>query len=277
MSAKFLYDELLAAEQEKTKEKLELLGKILRGEVKPSRRRSQIQSWLSTGQGVFDPGSIANMFIRYVAANAVVSSGVASIPNTGTLGAGGANANNLVSLVANPTYTSADVNFNNKPTVYHNLASLLKSNGTFSTTFVQPCTWYAYTNIVDTGNATSVEIRIANTGSTANAAAHTINPSSDVMGWSESNGITKTTTAIYGKHLSCIVYNGASTALYIDDMVNAVTGGSGTGGSGDITSFRTGCNDAAANYAWAEMIGYSGTHDATARTQVKSYFTTQYG
>lgn len=231
---------------------------------------------------IFDPSSIADMLIRYVVANAVTSSGgtrVASIPNTGTLGAGAANANNISTSglgLTDPLY-SADAGFNGQMVAHHNVASLLRSIGSFTTTVTQPSTWYAVTDITDTGDGSVVEVRVNRNGSSTAGASLGVIPSTDNLRWGDSFAITKTSTALYGKHVTCLVLNGASTALYIDDMTTAVAGGSGTGGSADTTGIRIGANTATVSFKWAEQIGYLAAHDATQRANVKSYLTATYG
>lgn len=224
--------------------------------------------------GTFDPSTVANMFVRYVAANAVVSAGVASLPNSGTLGSG-AGVNDLAFAAAKPTFTASDAAFNGKPTVFHNNASRLTS-GTFSAAIAQPSTWYAYTSLTSSADTNAVAIRLSAAGSSANAAALDVTPSTNAIKAGESNLLSVTGTQLYGKHLTCLVCNGASSALYIDDMTTPIV--SGAGGTASCVSVAIGYFAATSpSLVWPEQIGYGGAHSQTTRTNVKSYFTGTYG
>lgn len=234
--------------------------------------------FLSAHGGIIDPSTVANMYLRYVAAHAVVSSGVASVPNDGTLGAGAANVNNLAFATAKPTYVASDALFNNRPTVLHDLNSLLRT-GTLSANIAQPSTAYAYTRVLDSAETNNLSIRIGQAGSTANTCPLIIIPSSDNVRYGESGtaGTTITSSALYGKHLTCVVYNGPTTELYVDNMTTPLA--TGIGGTGDCTSFATGffATSVTPDYRWAEHIIYGGAHDAATRAAIKSYFTGTYG
>jgi hypothetical protein len=216
------------------------------------------------------------MLYRYKASDAVVASGVSSIPNSGTAGSG-AGANDLAFAVAKPTYVAADSRLNNKPTVYHNLNSLLQT-GTLTTALTQPSTVYAMSYCVDNGDAGLVYIRFTTGGSFSNGANLIYDPSTDTVYWGEGGPINKVTTALYGKHVTCVVNDGTSTALYIDDMTTAIAGASGTGGTLSATTFRIGgFTGVTPDMAWTEQITYSGSHSSTQRANVKSYMTAIYG
>jgi hypothetical protein len=230
------------------------------------------------GGAIFDPSTVANMYLRYVAASAVVSSGVASVPNTGTLGSA-AGANDLGWVTAKPTYVAADALFNSKPTVLHDLNSLLRTPGNLSANIVQPSTAYAYTRVIDSAETNNLSIRIGRAGSTANALPLIIIPSTDNVRYGESGtaGTTITSAALFGKHITCVVYDGASTALYVDDMTTPLA--TGLGGTGDCTSFAVGffATSVTPDFRWSEQIVYGGSHNAATRALVKSYFTGTYG
>jgi hypothetical protein len=139
-------------------------------------------------------------------------------------------------------------------------------------------TWYVYASLADLGDANPLRIRGGRTGSRANAAALDIVSSTDGLTMSTNAlAITATTTALYGKHVICCVYNGASSAIYIDDMTTpAFTGNADTNA---CTSFYTGYGFGATNpsYEWPEHFGYTAAHNATQRTNVQSYYTATYG
>lgn len=231
-----------------------------------------------SGGGIFDPATVANMYLRYVAANAVVSSGVASIPNTGTLGSA-AGANDLGFVTAKPTYVSSDALFNSQPTVLHDLNSLLRTPGNLSANIAQPGTAYAYTRVIDSAETNNLSIRIGRAGSTGNAFPLIIIPSSDNVRYGESGtaGTTITSSALFGKHVTCVVYNGATTALYVDDMTTPLA--TGIGGTLDCTSFAVGffATSVTPDFRWSEQMVYGGAHDAATRAAIKSYFTGTYG
>jgi hypothetical protein len=82
------------------------------------------------------------------------------------------------------------------------------------------------------------------------------------------------TTAI---HAGAWVFNGASSALYIDDFTAAtVSGNAGTNGCDGVT-FGANSSSSAFWTGWAwEMIFCTGAHDAATRKIVGDYFTARY-
>ena len=78
-------------------------------------------------------------------------------------------------------------------------------------------------------------------------------------------------------HLVCVVYNGGSTSIYIDDFdTAAVTGNGGSNSARDVT---VGSNDAEAGEIEgkvASMLLYNAAHDSTTRNEVRSKFNEYY-
>lgn len=235
------------------------------------------------GGAVFDPTTVANMLIRYRASSAVTSSGgtlIDSIPNEGTLGTVAANQLNFT--VARPKYTAASASFGGRPSCLFDGNQALTTPGNFSSSIVQPSTWYAYTRITDTGDSAFTLVR-SNAGSTSTSAPLWVRPSTDSVLYAEAataGGIgSVTSSALYGKRLSCVVYNGASTSLYIDDMTTPVAVAGAGAGTANALAVRIGYGFGVttADFEFPEQIGYGGAHDAATRAAIKSYFTGTYG
>jgi hypothetical protein len=233
---------------------------------------------------IFDPSTVANMLIRYRASQAVTSSGgtlIDSIPNEGTLGHGTSNVNDLAFFTARPNYVASSANFNARPSCkFANEAQALQS-GALSSAIAQPSTFYAYTRIIDTNNATSANVRVSQTGSTASAATLRVILNTDQVQYCEAGPPTPVTTALYGKRLTCVVYNGDSAEFYIDDMTTTAFGGTAGIGTAACTGFRVGfglgSSGTLEDFELVEQIGYSGIHNAATRALIKSYFTGTYG
>lgn len=226
---------------------------------------------------IFDPATVANMLLRYRAADAVLNAGnVDTVPNSGTLGAGGANVNNLAFATARPPLITADAAFNNQPSVNHNLNSRLQT-GTLSTPVSQPSTWYFCGLVLASADTINARVRYSNTGGVANSASFSYQPSSTNCQIAAGSAFTPTSALITAKHVSCVVYNGVSSALYVNDMTTPV--GTGNPGADSAQTFSTGYFGAPGSpgLKWTEHIGYSGAHDATTRAAIKSYFTAVYG
>ena len=231
-------------------------------------------SLCSPRQGISGPPppDAAHLLLDWnVAAATVVSGGVDGIVPAGSM-ATDANAA-LAFQFARPVYTASDSDFNGKPSASAvNEARALRT-GTFAVPIAQPSTWYIVARVY--GGASNMYWRLTAAGSQTSSATLRATGTA-IVATSNVAAITGSVTA--GVRLLCAIYDGASSAIYIDDMATAnVTGNADTNAT---VSVFTGTYDAQAadvSYKWARHLAFSGSHDQTTRQAVKAYLATLYG
>lgn len=211
-----------------------------------------------------------------VADAALVSGGVDSLtPSAGSM-AGDANTV-LYYQWSRPTYTASDADFNSKPSASAvNVAAALYS-AAFTVPIAQPSTWYLVARVYSGAN--NMYWRLKATGSLSNSAGlYTSGAGDPVSIKATSNTSELTTTCPAGVHAIANVYDGASSAMYIDDMVTAAVSGNASSSSCDslLTGIYSG-ESADVSYKWARQLAYSGSHDQATRQAVLAYLAAEYG
>ncbi len=191
-------------------------------------------------------------------------------------GTGDANKNATQGTAAlQPLYVASSADFNNRPTVRFAAASgdyLI--TGTWAAALSQPDTWYlAYKAGSFAGTRAVLDgIAAGNRRAIQNQAADgfpLIFAGASLIG---------STNKAEAKTYLCGVFNGASSSLYLDDFTTAAA--TGNVGAHTLTGLTLGNNvvvGAALDGDVAEVIGYSGAHDAATRAQVLSYLRSRYG
>lgn len=232
---------------------------------------------------IFDPTTVVNMVIRWRVSQAVTSSGatlIDSVPNEGTLGPGGANVNNLAFFGARPTNLPADATFGNRPMAHHATAGVSTAlrTGTLSAAITQPSTWYCVGSAGVSVDTVYANFRLGNAGSTSNTHALGVQRSTNTVRVAAGTTIMVGSAALNTKHVSCTVYDGASTTLYVNDPATGIlTGNANTNTATSILVGYIGAAPPAPDMKWGEQIGYLGAHDQATRTSIMSYFAAVYG
>lgn len=209
-----------------------------------------------------------------IADASVVSGGVDSLtPSAGSM-AGDANAV-LAYQWSRPTYTAEDADFSNKPSASKSNAASALYSGVFAAPISQPSTWYLVARVYAGANA--MYWRLKASGSLSGSAGlYTSGAGVTLKATSDTSELTTTISA--GVHLIAVVYNGASSAVYIDDMATAAV--SGNASSSACESLLTGIfsgEHTDVSYKWARLVAYSGSHDQASREDVQTYLASQYG
>lgn len=191
-------------------------------------------------------------------------------------GAGDANRNfGQATGGARPVITASSANFNGRQVLTFDGARDM-ATGTFSATYAQAVTIYmcfrqtAASNyfLFDDSDGTSRIALLDNAGSPASPYVHA---GADLLGTGGDMPINTT-------HVLCIVANGASSAVYVSRYNTAAV--SGNAGSNSLQSFKLGARFNDVNYmhgAVAELIAYSGAHNAATRQTAMQGIGNMYG
>lgn len=174
-----------------------------------------------------------------------------------------------------PTPNTADANFNNQATLTFDGTDDYLVSGTWSSALSQPATWFAAyrAGSVATGRSAFDGIASGNrhfTGNTGTDGFVNMYAGTTVL----AGAVNKASTKVY----TCSVFNGASSALYVNDFSSSVA--SGNAGSHSLTGVTIGANFLTTGPIAgeiAEIIAYSGALNAAQRAQVQDYLTRRYG
>jgi hypothetical protein len=202
---------------------------------------------------------------------AVSGSNITTIPNT---------AKSSIDLsvsqatTANqPTFSLESASFNNKPAILHSGSSTqYLTSAILGSAVTQPLTFYAiadwntvaYRYLFDSVNGAPRTALIDNNGSGLYAYA-----GSDIEGGTLTTGVA---------HCICVVFNGGSSAIYIDDMATAVV--SGNAGAGGLQSLLIGGRYTIESFfdgAWSTIAAFGTAHDSTARSRQATQLKSKYG
>ena len=186
---------------------------------------------------------------------------------------------NLTSVNA-PTYTLADSNYNNQPTVlFANASSTYMTSTSFVTPVNQPNTWVIVGHI-PTLSTVLVALASNDLTSTQQIARNstlseiTMTANSTTLG---ASGTWSTPGVVLTE------FYGASSALYYNNFTTPTTGSVGTGAGSGLNSLTLGSSDAASGSGdyWdgpiAEIIGYSGILSSASKAQLRNYLRGRYG
>lgn len=167
-------------------------------------------------------------------------------------------------------YSASDAAYNNKPVlVGTNLGYL---DASVSGPASQPLTFYIVGQI---GTSADYKTLVdAHTGNRAIVRANASEFSSTFAGTAN----VESTTSIAGPSIICAVFNGASSAHYVNSTTAAVTGNPGATGMGTIRigAAPAGSYPLPTDGKLAEILIYSGAHGATTRATILRYLSTRY-
>lgn len=215
-----------------------------------------------------------DLLLDYDIANAaVVAGGVNALTPTGSKASDANTA--LAYQWSRPTYTAEDADFGGKASASVINAAAALVSGVFAAPIAQPSTWYLVARLYEGANA--IYWRLKANGSLAGSAGlYSFGSGITLRATSNTNEITAAVAA--GVHMIAVVYNGASSAIYVDDMSTAAA--TGNGSSSACESLYTGTYNgeyADASYKWARHLAYGAAHDETARQAVADYLVAEYG
>lgn len=168
-----------------------------------------------------------------------------------------------------PPYVASDASFGGQPSLtFTNGSHQNLGSGVWSVSLVQPCTWYVlakYTSFAGVGIVMQDISAHQAMYVTANGGAFQISAASAMGSAHVSNGA----------HAFVGVFNGASSAAYLDASTGPV---SGNVGAGTLTRLQVSLSNAN-NWSGsvAEVMGYSGAHTAANVAQVLQYYNSRYG
>lgn len=227
----------------------------------------------SSSAAAFAPTDLANLKAWYrMDLGATTSSGGTSLDALADQSGTGDAAKNLTKT-GTVGYTATDAAYNNRPVAVGTAAGRLEGSGFWAASQAHPYTVYIVGES-DTsggrwmdGDPTGRGLIMNNNGGGGTEWAMYAGT------FVESSGGTPEDPAVI-----CAVFNGASSALYVDDPVSAAA--SGNAGSATLNQavlMGLGGGGGELPGKLAELILYSGAHDQTTRTQVMAYLATRYG
>jgi hypothetical protein len=217
------------------------------------------------GAAAFSPLSVSGIRVWYRMDLGASTSGGNLTALADQSGAGDANRNVTAAGPAIP-YTASDAAYGGQATATFGGSSLLQNASDWSAAVTQPITVYAV------GHATAGRIYDGD-------GTNRILLMNNAGNWSIYAGSAFVGSAIAASNpaVTCAVFNGASSAIYVTDSVTpAVTGSPGTLG---ITKLALGAlHGGGGNLTGkiAEVILYAGAHDAATRATVMGYLRGRY-
>lgn len=177
-----------------------------------------------------------------------------------------------------PSLNVSDSSFNNQNTISFTASGPYPRNGkvlvtnTWASSLAQPDTVYAV------GSCTGENVYYQDFFDSIYPNRQQLEFNSGF--WSVSAGgagATQSSNTTTSPAIFCCIYDGASSALYINAIsTTAVTGNLG----GDMNGFTIGAfqdSSLGLNGKVAEIVAYSGHHDTTKRAQVMNYLSARYG
>lgn len=196
--------------------------------------------------------------------------GITTTINTVNTWADQVSANSFTKFIGTTTYTASDSSYGNQSTLTMSGSDLESSTSSNWFGVTQPFTLYAVGE-ADTSSQQSI-IEDSHGGLDAELwlSGGKWGISAGGTGFSSIAGTLSTPLAF------CGVYNGSSSALYIDNSSIAV--GTGTVGvAGFLGNTFVGGSSNALTGKVAELICYGGAHTNSQIAQVFAYFATRYG
>lgn len=221
----------------------------------------------------FTPLSIPGIHSLYSADFCTQSAGTATvIPDQSN--------NHEVSLTVvsgNPLYTAADPLFNNMPS-FSSVVAGRRVEGAFHSALAQPSTYYMVHDIQ--ANSNKVYWR-SNQGNYADSAGYYYDSGliAHMQTLDGGNAVTAGSAASTGQYVSCAVYNGNSSALYLNNsqtpFASSPSQGQVDGNSNLVMTIGT-FTGQSASYIWTMAIQYQGAHDAVTRKKLFAYLGQRY-
>ena len=225
----------------------------------------------------FTPASLADLKAWYRADLGITLNGGDVSAWADQSGTGDANKNATQANPAlQPLYVANNVDFNGRPTVRVATANDYMQTGTWASPLAQPCTWYAVYKAGDASTARTVFDGLAS-GHRQDLNNSAVDGEPNIY----ASGAAVLPSGVGDKSATkvkaCAVFDGASSAVYIDNFTTAAA--TGDCGSNDLEGLTIGANFLLGTNLGgdiAEIVAYSGVHDAATRAQVLAYFA-RYG
>ncbi len=174
-----------------------------------------------------------------------------------------------------PVYVASNTAFGGRPTLGTSTTSdevRGLASGTWSTSLAQPATWYHVFRLPSSG-ATVVYLRLSPGGITSGC--HSVYGSPSAL-YAGTTSLVSFTVSADDVHVLCVVYDGSSSAVYVDDASTPVN--TGDVGSDACASLYTGTWPAeASRYEQAEILAYGASHDEATRRRVMRALGARYG
>lgn len=193
-------------------------------------------------------------------------------------GSADANRNLTQATGANkPRLAVTSTTFNNKPTVGTLSGTdedLYMDSGTFAASVASPQTVYDVIRL-PAGFAANVALRW-NASGYANAPSFVIDTTP--VFYASTDGVNLLSGAISAgtTYVSCTIYNGASSAVYLSSYNTATA--SGNAGASAISALHVGTIPGfASRWERGELIAYADAHGSAKRQEIMSYLGTRYG
>lgn len=224
----------------------------------------------------FHPDQISGIFGYWTADNAVLSGGLVSeLPDVSRNRRA---ARSLKRVGTGLTYTASDPTFNRKPSV-SSTGTDKRLQATFDVALSQPYTIYQVVNQAAGAIAENSFYWRSNAGNLTNSAGFYVYDGAPVIQNHDAGNAVTAGSALSGQaHVTCCVYNGSASYIYVDDSQAAFAGPSdGLVDSDTCTVMTVGSFGTSVSYSWTTLIAYSGSHDAHTRRRVMRWLGMKYG
>lgn len=191
-------------------------------------------------------------------------------------GLGDSNRNAVQATAANqPTVDPTDPHFNGKPAIVFTGAQVLNT-GTWSAALSQACTWYAVFRPGDNSAQRTVTDGIGGSNRQRISTTITTGVVNMYAGGTARDG---TATIANSTVVMCVVFNGASSSVYVNNITTAdVTANPGTN---SLTGLKIGQDQGGSGSALegriAELAAFSGAHSEATRRKMMNYLGARYG
>jgi hypothetical protein len=172
---------------------------------------------------------------------------------------------------AQPTYTASEPDFAGRPSVTFGGSHYLVS-GTWSASLAQPATWYIVAKI--TGAAGTQEL--IDGGDSTHRHAIWCAPSLALTPIFAGTQLTASKNMVVPTVL-CGVFNGASSAIYMNSTTASVTGAAGAQALTKLTVGATYNLAGLLSGKVAAIVAYSGAHDSATRASILAALGAYYG
>jgi hypothetical protein len=172
-----------------------------------------------------------------------------------------------------PALTTPYAAFNNQPAIVHDGLDDRLVSAVLGAAKAQPLTLYVVAQWTALGNRFLLDDADA-----SSRVALLDDLGGGLWAFASANMIGGTEITAGSVNCICVVFNGASSASYINDATTAVV--SGNPGANGLKSLSIGTNNAGAGPfqgAWTAIGAFSGVHDATTRGRIMTRLKTKYG
>lgn len=223
------------------------------------------------------PLTIPNCFAWWEADSAAITSG--TIDTLFDKSKNNSSTRNLIKVGATgPTFNFTDLDFGGRKSISTTIANRRLEASAFNVALSQSFTCYLVQKINASANTAFWRTL---SGNFDNAPGFIVNSSGTLTMQCLNAGPAVTSPGTYNDnlvHISCCIYDGTSSLMFLDDAVNAIAASTGDGSVSvtSATGVTIGTFGSAVDMSWSCQIFYEGAHDENTRQRLFNYLKTKY-